>query len=761
MCLGWSVMRSRVCGGCKSWMKKHPERGVCARCRNDAHLSAESLCKPCLQAIRIEDDAQWALQLPGAPPRHLQLLIGVGRDYATMARPLRRDTGDGSRVGEDWQRKLRQRQHQDPQPLVLQPQLWGQIPLFTVPRWLTDATVKALVARPVSGWERARAALVHMTVEHGMAKGWQAKVAEMVRLALAVREAEGAELLPEPLLRDLPTNGDAVRLVLLQAELLDPAPQPMRFSRTDQPNTPYITTPVPIPPRPPRSCRDCDAWMLGNQRGFRCSSCRHWRESHAIGQCSRCRRDDLALRAERCRTCHPYRLLDAAYASTARATQLQLDLPAGLLGPVTPISVDVEASEPDDATPALLACQGQQALFGIRRDWAPMLARIRGQRRADLPLTAAAQHLVDEFTELRRNRQVPDYRKNLHTLIVTLHWVGIDTPISERDIHDLAQLDPNLAAKPVCQFLRARGLLIEDPELHQDAHHTWIDTTIDALPDQVASEIRTWVTVSRGQDDRLAASRSYHGIRRYLTALHPTLVAWTQTGVTSLREISRNDIEQAVGPLSGHARRTLATCLRSLFKTLKRERVIFRDPTRYLPVGDLKAIPRAVPSDVLAGLLSSARTPLARLVIAFVAVHALGGNEMRSILATDLNLSRGTLTIRRGLPHTVHLEGLTRQLITDWLNYRHERWPASTNPHLLVSQKTALDPDHPAISLGTLRANLPTGVTLDGLRQDRILNEALETTDPLRLMRLFGISDQTAMRYVGAAHPERTSKLPR
>ncbi|REK86002.1 hypothetical protein DY245_34940 [Streptomyces inhibens] len=30
-----------------------------------------------------------------------------------------------------------------------------------------------------------------------------------------------------------------------------------------------------------------------------------------------------------------------------------------------------------------------------------------------------------------------------------------------------------------------------------------------------------------------------------------------------------------------------------------------------------------------------------------------------------------------------------------------------------------------------------------GLRQDRNLNEAFETADPLRLMRLFGISEQT------------------
>jgi hypothetical protein len=63
--------------------------------------------------------------------------------------------------------------------------------------------------------------------------------------------------------------------------------------------------------------------------------------------------------------------------------------------------------------------------------------------------------------------------------------------------------------------------------------------------------------------------------------------------------------------------------------------------------------------------------------------------------------------------------------------------------------------------MGTLRGVLPKGVTLDGLRQDRILDEAFESADPLKLMRLFGITERTAMRYVGVAHPEKTSQLPR
>lgn len=61
----------------------------------------------------------------------------------------------------------------------------------------------------------------------------------------------------------------------------------------------------------------------------------------------------------------------------------------------------------------------------------------------------------------------------------------------------------------------------------------------------------------------------------------------------------------------------------------------------------------------------------------------------------------------------------------------------------------------------TTQLVLPKGQTLDRLRQERPLDEAFATGDPLKLMRLFGITEATAMRYVVAAYPERTAKLPR
>ncbi|MEU0679911.1 hypothetical protein [Streptomyces albogriseolus] len=59
----------------------------------------------------------------------------------------------------------------------------------------------------------------------------------------------------------------------------------------------------------------------------------------------------------------------------------------------------------------------------------------------------------------------------------------------------------------------------------------------------------------------------------------------------------------------------------------------------------------------------------------------------------------------------------------------------------------ALDADHPPVGMTMLHRHLPKGVALDGLRQDRMLNEALETGDPLKLMR--------------CSASRRTAKLPR
>jgi hypothetical protein len=55
----------------------------------------------------------------------------------------------------------------------------------------------------------------------------------------------------------------------------------------------------------------------------------------------------------------------------------------------------------------------------------------------------------------------------------------------------------------------------------------------------------------------------------------------------------------------------------------------------------------------------------------------------------------------------------------------------------------------------------PLGVRPGRLRQDRILDEARHTADPVHLVRVFGITESTATNYVHAAHPGRQSVIPR
>ncbi|MFJ1551062.1 hypothetical protein [Streptomyces sp. NPDC088246] len=47
------------------------------------------------------------------------------------------------------------------------------------------------------------------------------------------------------------------------------------------------------------------------------------------------------------------------------------------------------------------------------------------------------------------------------------------------------------------------------------------------------------------------------------------------------------------------------------------------------------------------------------------------------------------------------------------------------------------------------------GINAEQVRIDRILDEARATADPVHLMTVFGITEDTAMDYLASAHPER------
>jgi hypothetical protein len=130
---------------------------------------------------------------------------------------------------------------------------------------------------------------------------------------------------------------------------------------------------------------------------------------------------------------------------------------------------------------------------------------------------------------------------------------------------------------------------------------------------------------------------------------------------------------------------------RSLFRALRQERVIFRAPPRHLPARPCPA-PAAAARRTRRRRLDRASRPAARLAVALVAIHAVPETDLVRLQAANLDLASATLTIRRGLQRQViYLDEVTAALASRWLRYRHQRWPGSRNPHLLVNQQTAAD----------------------------------------------------------------------
>ncbi|MFJ2959737.1 hypothetical protein [Streptomyces sp. NPDC087270] len=386
--------------------------------------------------------------------------------------------------------------------------------------------------------------------------------------------------------------------------------------------------------------------------------------------------------------------------------------------------------------------------------------------RLNLPtLPDSAGRLLADLDSVMKQEmwsQVP-VTKTRNTLAVLVSWLGADAPLLESDIRSLVDSRPKkFSGRRVTQFLESRGLLVPDAERRRDAQQKHLEAQLAALPATIAQELSVWIKAVRGEGKWEHTGRTYQSIARYWHVLDPILKGWLANGIESLREITQDDVKRAIATRKGTPARSIHIVLRNVFRALRQEGMIFRAPTRGLVFSGINKTPPSVPSDRLAGLLSHAQNDFQRFVMVLVCVHALSGTDLRHLLLTDLDLSRERLIVRRpGKRHIIYLDELTYRCASAWLRERHHRWPVTTNPHLLINRWTAVDTTHSPISTAFAATFRPTGLTMPTLRQDRIRDEAFEVNDPLHLMRLFDISSQTAMRYITAAHPERTVKLPR
>ncbi|MFI1801189.1 hypothetical protein ACH427_28110 [Streptomyces sp. NPDC020379] len=207
----------------------------------------------------------------------------------------------------------------------------------------------------------------------------------------------------------------------------------------------------------------------------------------------------------------------------------------------------------------------------------------------------------------------------------------------------------------------------------------------------------------------------------------------------------------------GHQARGIHHALLGIFRALKQQRVIFRNPMAGLTLTAPMHLPLPVPSDRLRHALRRLNGPLPRLAVALVAIHGLKLTDVARLRLDDPDMSRRTLAVRRGQhTHIVYLDDITMELMAAWLTERHRRWSVAPNPHLLITAHGAYHPDQRPISYCALRAAFDqTGITPRQGWTDRVLYEAQQTADPLHLVRLFSTHPNIAVKYVNAAHPDR------
>ena len=149
----------------------------------------------------------------------------------------------------------------------------------------------------------------------------------------------------------------------------------------------------------------------------------------------------------------------------------------------------------------------------------------------------------------------------------------------------------------------------------------------------------------------------------------------------------------------------------------------------------------------------AAVTPAQRLAIALAAVHAARPKAIRELTLDDIDLPSRRITIAG---HRQPLGELTRNALLAWLGYRRATWPDTANRHVLVSRISALGSE--PVSADFLDKHQLRGLSLEHIRRDRILQEALATgADPLHLALVFNIDHTNAMAYAGAARNLLTS----
>jgi integrase len=515
------------------------------------------------------------------------------------------------------------------------------------------------------------------------------------------------------------------------------------------------------------SCLDCLAWGARRTHGWLCRACVTWRAVYANpakngshGPCRSCGRVLTLGRRGVCRLCHkhasltrePNEPLDVIGANRPGQQLFFADLiKKPVDGPVTP---RVQPDFPAPAAPATatgsLGCPERRDEQLILFTMTPNLAAhgrsgLRQLAHPDdvAPLIAVAHQVADA------NKWSPRQRKEAIIGVRIMLGIQVDGrgPVRASEVEALRDID--MCVWTVIEVLSTAGALIEDRMPTIDA---WFGEHIAELPDPMTEELRIWFDIMKNgtRIPPRRRPRSSRSITLHLTWSLPMLQQWAAAGHTSLREITREHVLDAV-PAIGPERVRAIQGLRSIFRLLKQRKVIFVDPTTRIKVGDIPANqPLPLDPERIAHVrdLLNADSPATALTVALIAFHGIRLGQLQRLKLTDIVDGRINVDGR-----TFPLAAPVRERLATWLDHRAERWPETTNDYLFANKRSV----YRGCPVGTrwFRLAIGSGLTPRQLREDRILSEAHANGGDVRAIAdLFGLSINASSRYAYTLEPE-------
>ena len=380
----------------------------------------------------------------------------------------------------------------------------------------------------------------------------------------------------------------------------------------------------------------------------------------------------------------------------------------------------------------------QPGLFESRRDF----ARFNEGDDTDLsnPWLTWAIYLAYRRGEARGWRRGTrlDVRRAL-IIILSRHTAG------DRVYH--SEIFPALRAlsisvERVGEVLEEMGVLVDD---RRASFEGWLERKLDGLTPNIRDAVEIWLRTMRDGGPRSTA-HDIASVCNRMNNLRPTLLDWSAR-YDHLREITRDDVLAVLDELHGSRRSNVLGSLRSLFAFCQKKRLIFRNPTRGIRVGQHPyGIAQPLDQGEVDHAVEIAKTPVARLVLVLAGVHAARTSAIIALrLVEDVDLGNRRLIIAgRVRP----IDELTHQILREWLDYRRTRWPCTANPHLIINQVSANGTGPVSTIYFAKTALRGQAATLERLRVDRQLQEALaHGPDPLHLAAMFGLDPKTAIRY--------------